>query len=102
MKYLELTFITAPCTETVNDVLSAMLGEIGFDSFVEYNNGIKAYVQQNLFDETKVTELLENFPLADTNVTYEIQLMEDKDWNEEWEKNFFQPIVIGNLCVIHS
>ena len=27
---------------------------------------------------------------------------EDKDWNEEWEKNFFQPIVIGDRCVIHS
>ena len=28
--------------------------------------------------------------------------MEGKDWNEEWEKNFFQPIIIGNRCVIHS
>ena len=47
MRYFEITFITTPCTETVNDVLSAVLGEIGFESFVEHENGIKGYVQQN-------------------------------------------------------
>ena len=35
MKYLEVTFTTHPCNETVNDVVSALAGEIGFESFVE-------------------------------------------------------------------
>ena len=35
MKYLEFTFRTSPCTETVNDVLAAILGDAGFESFVE-------------------------------------------------------------------
>ena len=43
-----------------------------------------------------------DFPIPDTNVSYTIFEPEDKDWNEEWEKNFFQPIVIDNRCVIHS
>ena len=102
MRYFEITFIPQPCNETVNDVLSALLGEIGFESFVEHNNGIKGYVQQDKFDETALKEVIETFPLPDTSITYEIQLMEDKNWNEEWEKNFFQPIVIGDKCVIHS
>lgn len=102
MRYFEITFITTPCTETVNDVLSAVLGEIGFESFVEHENGIKGYVQQNLFDENTLKDILRDFPLADANIQYEVQLMEDKNWNEEWEKNFFQPIVVGNRCVIHS
>ena len=38
----------------------------------------------------------------DTTVTYTIKEAEDKNWNEEWEKNFFQPIVIGDRCCIHS
>ena len=42
------------------------------------------------------------FPLPDTQVEYAYQEAEDKDWNEEWEKNFFQPIIIGDRCVIHS
>ena len=33
MKYLEFTFRTSPCTETVNDVLAAILGDAGFESF---------------------------------------------------------------------
>ena len=102
MKYFEITFTTNPCNETVNDVVSALAGEIGFESFVEWENGVQAYVQQSLFDEEALKEMVANFPLPDTQITYTIQEAEDKDWNEEWEKNFFQPIVIGDRCCIHS
>ena len=102
MKYFEVTFTTTPCNETVNDVVSALAGEIGFESFVEWENGVQAYVQQSLFDEEALEEMVSNFPLPDTQITYTIQEAEDKDWNEEWEKNFFQPIVIGDRCCIHS
>ena len=44
MKYLEFTFRTVPCTEIVNDVLSGVLGEAGFESFVEQTDGITAKV----------------------------------------------------------
>lgn len=102
MKYLEFTFHTTPCTEIVNDVLSAVLGEAGFESFVEQTDGIAAYIQKDLYNETVLKEALADFPLPDTQVEYAYQEAEDKDWNEEWEKNFFQPIVIGDRCVIHS
>ena len=102
MKYLEFTFHTVPCTEVVNDVLSAVLGEAGFESFVEQPGGIAAYIQKDLYDESSLKDALANFPLPDTQVEYTCQEAEDKDWNEEWEKNFFQPIIIGDRCVIHS
>lgn len=102
MKYLEFIFHTEPCTEVVNDVLSAVLGEVGFESFVEQEGGIAAYIQTALYDEETLKSTLDSFPLADTTLTYTYKEAEDKDWNEEWEKNFFQPIVIGNRCVIHS
>ena len=102
MRYFEVTFKTTPCSEIVNDVLSALLGEIGFESFVEETDGIKGYIQQPQFNEDILKETIKNIPLENTQISYNIQLMEDKDWNEEWEKNFFQPIVIGNRCVIHS
>ena len=102
MKYLEFTFHTTPCTEIVNDVLSAVLGEAGFESFVEQTDGIAAYIQRDLYNEAVLKEALADFPLPDTQVEYAYQEAEDKDWNEEWEKNFFQPIIIGDRCVIHS
>lgn len=102
MKYLEFAFRTIPCTETANDILSAVLGEVGFESFVEQPDGIAAYIQKDLYNKTSLEEALSDFPLPGTQVEYTYQEAEDKDWNEEWEKNFFQPIIIGNRCVIHS
>lgn len=102
MKYFEVTFTAQPCNEIVTDILSALAGEIGFESFVECEGGVQAYIQQSLFDENALKEMLANFPVPDTKITYTITEPEDKDWNEEWEKNFFQPIVIDNRCVIHS
>ena len=102
MKYLEVTFHTLPCTETVNDVLSALCAEIGFESFVECEGGIQAYIQTPQYDRKTVEDMLSDFPLEGTHIVFETKETEDKDWNEEWEKNFFQPIVIGDRCVIHS
>lgn len=102
MKYLEFTFRTQPCTEVINDVLSAVLADVGFESFVEQPDGIAAYIQQELYDEDSLKMAIEAFPLPDTEIAYSFVEAEDKDWNEEWEKNFFQPIVIGDRCCIHS
>ena len=102
MKYLEFIFKTEPCSEAVNDVLAATLGEVGFESFVDSESGITAYIQQELYREELLKASLEDFPIENVSIGYTWSEAEDKDWNEEWEKNFFQPIVIGDRCVIHS
>lgn len=102
MKYFEVTFSANPCNETITDILSALTAETGFESFVECEGGMQAYVQQSLFDEEALKNIIADFPIPDTKITYTITEPEDKDWNEEWEKNFFQPIVIEDRCVIHS
>ena len=102
MKYFEVTFSANPCNETITDILSALTAEIGFESFVECEGGMQAYIQQSLFDEEALKKIIADFPIPDTKITYTITEPEDKDWNEEWEKNFFQPIVIEDRCVIHS
>ena len=102
MKYFEVTFSVNPCNETATDILSALTAEIGFESFVECEGGMQAYIQQSLFDEEALKNIITDFPIPDTEITYTITEPEDKDWNQEWEKNFFQPIVIEDRCVIHS
>ena len=102
MKYLEFIFHTNPCNETVNDVLSAVLADVGFESFVEQPDGIAAYIQADLYHKEDVQQAIAAYPLPHTDITYSYTEAEDKDWNEEWEKNFFRPIVIGDRCVIHS
>ena len=43
-----------------------------------------------------------HFPLEGYTITYNSEFIEGEDWNAEWEKNYFQPIVLGEECVIHS
>lgn len=102
MKYLEFIFHSQPDTEATHDVLAAVLGEVGFESFVEQEGALAAYIQTSLYNEEELKAALADFPLPDTEISYRFTEAEDKDWNEEWEKNFFQPIVIGSRCVIHS
>lgn len=101
MNYIEVLFLIEPYEEYISDVLAEELGEIGFDSFVPSEEGLAAYIPESLFDESNLKSLLTDFPF-EASIDYKVTQIESKNWNEEWEKNFFEPIVIGNDCVIHS
>ena len=101
MNYFEINFHITPFEEYISEVLASELGEIGFDSFVSTQDGLDAYALETAFDETKLKNLLDNFPFEAT-IDYKVTQIESKNWNEEWEKHYFEPIVIGNECVIHS
>ena len=102
MKYLEFNFHTSPYSDIANDVLTGLLADAGFESFVTGEDGLSAYIPQNAYRPEALQEALDNFPLQGVHVSHTCTEAEDKDWNEEWEKNFFQPIVIEGRCVVHS
>lgn len=102
MQYIEVTFTVSPVSETANDIIAALAAESGFESFVESPEGTIGYIPASLYNEEALRESLTDFPMSDTTITFTAQEMEDKDWNEEWEKNFFEPIVVDDRCVIHS
>ena len=102
MKYIEVSFTVSPISETANDIIAAFAMELGFESFVESSNGTVGYIPAHLFDEQTLKDTLASFPMTDTTIAFTACEMEDKDWNEEWEKNFFEPIVVDSRCVIHS
>ncbi|WP_352422503.1 50S ribosomal protein L11 methyltransferase [Proteiniphilum sp.] len=101
MQYIQVQFNCDPNTEVLTDVLSARLGEIGFESFVRTETGLDAYIPLPYLSPEKVDQLLSDFPL-DAGITYSCYEMEDKNWNEEWEKNYFQPVVIDDVLCIRS
>ncbi|GHT70852.1 ribosomal protein L11 methyltransferase [Bacteroidia bacterium] len=102
MNYYELEIVLSPNTEINRDILAALLAEIDFESFIESENGLTAYVSEKNYSKETIAGLFSDLPLPDTKVEYTINYVETQDWNEEWEKNFFQPIVIDNRCVVHS
>lgn len=99
--YTELRLSLSPCSEIMTDILASMLGEEGYESFVPDSGGLTAYVKEELFSPEAVNRVIQNFPM-DTVITSTHKLVEGRDWNAEWEKNYFKPIVIDDLCVIHS
>lgn len=104
MKYLEYTF-TFPYElegqehEDRHDVLTYYLGEIGFDSFESRTDGLLAYIPRDLADPKVLNELLHEVYTSEERPTYSAHEMEDKNWNEEWERNYFRPLIIDDVTI---
>ena len=96
MKYFEVIFTLSPYSTDACDVLSAMAGEVGFESFEETDNGLLGYVQQSLFSEAALQDAIADFPFDGVGIKYEIREAEDRDWNEQWEQEGFEPIVVSS------
>lgn len=99
--YREVRFDMTPCSEDATDLLAAFLADEGYESFVPDEKGLTAYVPASAWSKDIVDNIILNFPI-DTNIQVNETLVEGRDWNAEWEKNYFQPIVVGDKCVIHS
>jgi ribosomal protein L11 methyltransferase len=102
MNYIEITLTACEPIDQNVEIISAYLSEFGFEGVAE-DEIVKAYVAENekTDEEIKVLldELIEKKLCFDE---YSIDIIKPKNWNEEWEKNYFQPIVIGEQCLIKS
>ena len=108
MKYYEVEMTITPCTQDAQDILSAMAAEAGFETFEETPTGLLGYVQQSLFLQEALDAVIANFPFEGTHIIYNVREAEDKDWNEQWEQEGFEPIEIrrkkddGRCVIIHD
>lgn len=100
MKYFELDFKITPFSTDAADLLMTLVGEAGLESFVETEDGFKGYAQERLFHQETLDEMVEAFPFIDHQVTYTIVEAEDKNWNEQWEKEGFKPVVIADRVLV--
>ena len=105
MKYLVATFnieTTADLLQSCQDLLADGAAEAGFESFEETETGMEAYVQKDLFDKEALDAYIADFPIIGTRITYDIKDAEDKDWNQEWEEQGFDPIFVNDQVVIYD
>lgn len=99
--YQQIRLDITPCDENITDLFAAFLADCGYESFVPDETGLTAYINSTLFNKEDVESIIADFPMeVDAKLT--VDFIEGKDWNEEWEKNYFQPILIADQCVIHS
>lgn len=105
MKYLVAEF-KIECQDGIiqiaRDLLTDALGEAGFETFEDTEDGIKGYVQESLFDENAMNDVISNFMLPDVSISANIQEAEYKNWNEEWEEAGFERININDSITIYD
>lgn len=97
--YLEFNFTVTPTT-IGRDILIAELGYAGFESFVETDEGLMAYIQQKDWNEHLLDEIniLSN---QEFKISFTQKQIEQINWNEEWEKNF-EPILVDKTCSVRA
>lgn len=101
MNYFKVRFECAPCSEDITDLLAAFLADAGYESFEPDTTGVTAYVQDDKFSECAIEEIVSDFPM-ECSIRWDKEFVESCNWNQEWEKHYFQPIVIADECVVHS
>ena len=99
LKYIGYTFIVSPL-KPATEILIAQLGAVNFESFVENENGVTAYIQENDWEST-ILEGIQILNSDEFKITFEQEIIAQTNWNSEWEKNF-DPIQVNDLVSIRA
>ena len=97
--YIEYTFKVEP-VQPATEILIAELGYAGFESFVETEDGVQAYIQQTDWNK----DILDDINILQSpafQITFQQKEIEQVNWNAEWEKNF-KPIVVAETCAVRA
>ncbi len=97
--YIEYDFKVSPLVPG-NEILIAELGNAGFESFVEHEEGVKAYLQKEEWAEN----ILEDIFIMSSDefvITFQKTEIDQVNWNAEWEKNF-TPILVDKTCAVRA
>jgi ribosomal protein L11 methyltransferase len=97
--YIEYSFKVKP-VQPASDILIAELGEAGFESFVEEEDGVLAYIQKTAWSDT-IIEAIEILKNANFEISYQFKEIEQENWNATWEANF-NPIQVADACVVRA
>jgi len=97
--YLGFHFSVEP-KELGSEILVAELGELPFESFIDSDSGIVAYIQKQFWTEN-ILDDLHILSSAEFQVSYTIEEIDQVNWNEEWEKNF-EAIEVDGICHVRA
>ncbi len=99
MNYYACSF-SNPDNEILKDMFMELLGEIGFDSFMDTDDGFDAYCQEPLLNEEELNDILQMEQFANVKLIKK-ELIPDQDWNATWEASY-EPVIINEFCRIRA
>jgi ribosomal protein L11 methyltransferase len=101
MEYTKVTCTLTPDTELAREILMAELGNAGFESFVETETDLEAYIPSANF--TPELLLADNFQQNEFfSFHHTVEVIADQNWNEVWEQNYFEPLLIEDQCTVRA
>jgi len=101
MEYTKTSWKIDPDSEINREILVAELGNAGYESFTETADLLEAYIISSDFSEEVLLNLF-NSDFELFKATYTVEIIPDQNWNEVWEKNYFQPLMVADRCLIRA
>lgn len=101
MAYLEFEIPVRSWSNSEKEILFALMSQIGFEGFVEGEDDIQAYIDEQRFSSEEFNQLIDELAAMNIKVQYHYHLTEDQNWNKEWEKKF-NPVVVEEEVLIRA
>lgn len=98
MNYTTVNFTVEPF---YSEIIIAELSEIGFDIFLENDNGFQASIDKDLYNHNALQEIVTRYKSMVSPLSFTVEEVEKKNWNEEWEKNY-DPIIVSDSCIVRA
>jgi ribosomal protein L11 methyltransferase len=93
-RYIQISIETKE--EESKDILIALLSEIGYEGFEEQKGLLHSYINESAYDEQKLTQVLPS-----TTISFKKNIIEETNWNEQWEKSF-DPVIVDDFCTVRA
>ena len=100
MNYIELNCKITPNNQANINIVVAYLDKLNFESYMETETGVKAYIVENKFNNNDVLKISEK--PAKFKLQFSHKIIIDQNWNETWEKNYFKPVLIKDKLLIRA
>jgi len=92
--------VTVQTPDELTDIITAELSQVGYDTFMETENGLCAYITEDIFSEATLQAVLHKYQEI-AALPYSTEKIPQQNWNEEWEKNF-EPLLISGTCSVRA
>lgn len=92
----------ASLMQSCRELLADTVAEAGYEAFEDTTDGVDAYIQTQLLNPELTKQLIDDFPIAEATITFTSEEVEQENWNAEYEKEVFDPIRVGDTCIIYD
>jgi len=99
MAYLEFIIPARSWTSTEKEILYAKMGQIGFEGFVEGEDDIQAFIEEELYLPEDLNQLIDELAGMNIKLQFRFHRTEDQNWNEEWERKFSPVLIDGRVLI---